>query len=231
MATRNLKAIGLPLRLLRFSICEEIPCGVAAKEVIPLGLPFGKVTNHLMLKGRSQAFLEMASAEAAVTMDADPVNTSYARMALDGQNIWNACCTPHPDFSKLTSLNAKRNNDKSRDCTRLDLPSGDGQSSLDPPVAAAFDAPGIISSPNAGAAGFVPAIELSQATSLFVSAVPGALGPLVLASSAIITGRMAFLGHVVNQEVLLYLSPISVLISSHHMDFLSYLEYTVMCTE
>jgi len=32
----------------------------------------------------------------------------------------------------------KYNNDKSRDFTRLDLPTGDGQPSLEPPMAAAF---------------------------------------------------------------------------------------------
>lgn len=42
------------------------------------------------------------------------------------------------DFSKLTSLNVKYNNDKSRDYTRPDLPSGDSQPSLDQTMAAAF---------------------------------------------------------------------------------------------
>ncbi|KAI5140539.1 Polypyrimidine Tract-Binding Protein 3 [Manis pentadactyla] len=273
-----------------------------------LGLPFGKVTNLLMLKGKSQAFLEMASEEAAVTMVnyytpvtphlrsqpvfiqysnhrelktdnlpnqaraqaalqavsavqsgslalpgaptnegtilpgqspvlriiienlfypvtlevlhqifskfgtvlkiitftknnqfqallqyADPLNAHYAKLALDGQNIYNACCTLRIDFSKLTSLNVKCNNDKSRDFTRLDLPTGEGQPSLEPPMAAAFGAPGIISSPYAGAAGFAPAIGFPQATGLSVPAVPGALGPLTITSSAV-TGRMAIPG-------------------------------------
>ncbi|KAM9207141.1 polypyrimidine tract-binding protein 3 isoform 1-T1 [Dugong dugon] len=287
---------------------RKIPNDVTEAEVISLGLPFGRVTNLLILKGKSQAFLEMASEEAAVTMVnyytpvtphlrsqpvyiqysnhrelktdnlpnqaraqaalqaisaaqpgslalsgaptnegtvlsgqspvlriiienlfypvtlevlhqifskfgtvlkiitftknnqfqallqyADPVNAHYARMALDGQNIYNACCTLRIDFSKLTSLNVKYNNDKSRDFTRLDLPTGDGQPSLEPPMAAAFGAPGIISSPYAGAAGFGPAIGFPQATGLSVSAVPGALGPLAIASSAV-TGRMTIPG-------------------------------------
>nr|XP_035946829.1 polypyrimidine tract-binding protein 3 isoform X6 [Halichoerus grypus] len=309
---------------------RKIPSDVTEAEVISLGLPFGKVTNLLMLKGKSQAFLEMASEEAAVTMVnyytpvtphlrsqpvfiqysnhrelktdnlpnqaqdnpkhahnffsslwtylpegqraqaalqavsavpsgslalpgaptnegtilpgqspvlriiienlfypvtlevlhqifskfgtvlkiitftknnqfqallqyADPVNAHYAKMALDGQNIYNACCTLRIDFSKLTSLNVKYNNDKSRDFTRLDLPTGDGQPSLEPPMAAAFGAPGIISSPYAGAAGFAPAIGFHQATGLSVPAVPGALGPLTITSSAV-TGRMAIPG-------------------------------------
>ncbi|PIO15980.1 hypothetical protein AB205_0179320 [Aquarana catesbeiana] len=60
----------------------------------------------------------------------------HAKLALDGQNIYNACCTLRIDFSKLTSLNVKYNNDKSRDYTRPDLPSGDGQPSLDQTIAA-----------------------------------------------------------------------------------------------
>lgn len=51
--------------------------------------------------------------------------------ALDGQNIYNACCTLRISFSKLTSLNVKYNNDKSRDYTRPDLPTGDSQPALE----------------------------------------------------------------------------------------------------
>lgn len=58
--------------------------------------------------------------------------------ALDGQNIYNSCCTLRIDFSKLVNLNVKYNNDKSRDYTRPELPAGDGQPSIDPAVAAAF---------------------------------------------------------------------------------------------
>ncbi|XP_030049301.1 polypyrimidine tract-binding protein 3-like [Microcaecilia unicolor] len=276
---------------------RKIPNEVTEAEVISLGLPFGKVTNLLMLKAKSQAFLEMASEEAAVTMVnyytpvtphlrsqpvyiqysnhrelktdnlpnqaraqaalhavnsvqsgglsnevsllpgqspvlriivenlfypvtlevlyqifskfgtvlkiitftknnqfqallqyADPINAYHAKMALDGQNIYNACCTLRIEFSKLTSLNVKYNNDKSRDFTRLDLPSGDGQPSLDHTMASAFGAPGIISSPYAGTAGFAPTVSFPQAAGLSVSAVPGALAPLA------ITGRMAIPG-------------------------------------
>lgn len=277
---------------------RKIPSDISETEVISLGLPFGKVTNLLMLKGKSQAFIEMASEEAAVTMVnyytavtphlrsqpvyiqysnhrelktdnlpnqarahaalqavnsvhpsglalseatvlsgqspvlriivenlfypvtlevlyqifskfgtvlkiitftknsqfqallqyAEPMNAHHAKLALDGQNIYNACCTLRIEFSKLTSLNVKYNNDKSRDFTRLDLPSGDGQPTLDPSMAAAFGAPGIISSPYAGAAGFAPAIGFPQATGLHCPGVPGALGHLAIPTSV---GRMA----------------------------------------
>lgn len=70
-----------------------------------------------------------------------PLHTGLTFMylqALDGQNIYNSCCTLRIDFSKLVNLNVKYNNDKSRDYTRPELPAGDGQPSLDPAVAAAF---------------------------------------------------------------------------------------------
>ena len=56
---------------------------------------------------------------------------SLVLQSLDGQNIYNACCTLRISFSKLTSLNVKYNNDKSRDYTRPDLPSGDHQPSME----------------------------------------------------------------------------------------------------
>lgn len=53
---------------------------------------------------------------------------SLLLQSLDGQNIYNSCCTLRIDFSKLVNLNVKYNNDKSRDYTRPDLPTGDGES-------------------------------------------------------------------------------------------------------
>ena len=49
----------------------------------------------------------------------------YFLQSLDSQNIYNGCNTLKIDYSKLTNLNVKYNNDKSRDFTRPDLPSGD----------------------------------------------------------------------------------------------------------
>uniref|UniRef100_A0A670JAL0 Polypyrimidine tract binding protein 2 n=1 Tax=Podarcis muralis TaxID=64176 RepID=A0A670JAL0_PODMU len=265
------KMDGAPSRVLHI---RKLPGEVTETEVIALGLPFGKVTNILMLKGKNQAFLELATEEAAITMVnyysavtphlrnqpiyiqysnhkelktdntlnqraqavlqavtavqttntpisgttvsesavtpaqspvlriiidnmyypvtldvlhqifskfgavlkiitftknnqfqallqyGDPVNAQQAKLALDGQNIYNACCTLRIDFSKLVNLNVKYNNDKSRDYTRPDLPSGDGQPALDPAIAAAF----------------------AKETSLL--AVPGALSPLGIPNAA-----------------------------------------------
>ena len=44
---------------------------------------------------------------------------------MDGQNIYNSCCTLRIEYSKLSSLNVKYNNDKSRDYTNPTLPTGD----------------------------------------------------------------------------------------------------------
>ena len=45
--------------------------------------------------------------------------------SLNGQNIYNGCCTLQIDFSKLHSLNVKYNNDKSRDYTNPILQSSE----------------------------------------------------------------------------------------------------------
>ncbi|NXT90798.1 PTBP3 protein, partial [Anhinga rufa] len=66
---------------------------------------------------------------------AEPVNAYYAKMALDGQNVFTACCTLRIDFSRLSSLKVKYNNDKSRDFTRLDLPFGHGRPPMEPFIA------------------------------------------------------------------------------------------------
>ncbi|NXD70742.1 PTBP1 protein, partial [Eolophus roseicapillus] len=303
------RSAGVPSRVIHV---RKLPSDVTETEVISLGLPFGKVTNLLMLKGKNQAFIEMNTEEAANTMVnyyttvtpvlrsqpiyiqfsnhkelktdsspnqaraqaalqavnlappgsltlqaaaaavdagmamagqspvlriivenlfypvaldvlhqifskfgtvlkiitftknhqfqallqyADPVSAQHAKLSLDGQNIYNACCTLRIDFSKLTSLNVKYNNDKSRDYTRPDLPSGDSQPPLDQTMAAAFGAPGIISpSPYAGT-GFPPAFAIPQAAGLTVPSVHGALAPLAIpAAAAAAAGRIAIPG-------------------------------------
>nr|XP_045369179.1 polypyrimidine tract-binding protein 2 isoform X1 [Camelus bactrianus] len=285
------KMDGAPSRVLHI---RKLPGEVTETEVIALGLPFGKVTNILMLKGKNQAFLELATEEAAVTMVnyysavtphlrnqpiyiqysnhkelktdntlnqraqavlqavtavqtantplsgttvsesavtpaqspvlriiidnmyypvtldvlhqifskfgavlkiitftknnqfqallqyGDPVNAQQAKLALDGQNIYNACCTLRIDFSKLVNLNVKYNNDKSRDYTRPDLPSGDGQPALDPAIAAAFAKETSL---------LVDRVKMKkkEGQMLFwlpVAAVPGALSPLAIPNAA-----------------------------------------------
>ncbi|XP_065155545.1 polypyrimidine tract-binding protein 2 isoform X3 [Atheta coriaria] len=55
----------------------------------------------------------------------DTQSAQAAKQALDGQNIYNSCCTLRIDYSKMTALNVKYNNDKSRDYTNPTLPTGD----------------------------------------------------------------------------------------------------------
>ena len=55
----------------------------------------------------------------------DVITAQAAKLSLDGQNIYNACCTLRIEYSKLSNLNVKFNNDKSRDYTNPSLPTGD----------------------------------------------------------------------------------------------------------
>nr|XP_029498265.1 polypyrimidine tract-binding protein 2-like [Oncorhynchus nerka] len=288
---------------------RKLPSEVSETEVIALGLPFGKVTNILMLKGKNQAFLELGTEEAAVTMVnyytavtpqvrnvpvfiqfsnhkelktdsalnqraqavlqavsavqeggspnsdtsaldsvlaqapspvlriiidnmfypvtldvlqqifskfgtvmkiitftknnqfqallqfSEPVNAQQARLSLDGQNIYNSCCTLRIDFSKLVNLNVKYNNDKSRDYTRPELPAGDGQPSLDPAMAAALNkdssllgVPSGMVAPYSSGGGFQSSLSYSQGG--------GAISPLsAAAAAAAAAGRVALSGH------------------------------------
>lgn len=59
------RSTGVPSRVIHI---RKLPGDVTEGEVISLGLPFGKVTNLLMLKGKNQAFIEMNTEEAANTM-------------------------------------------------------------------------------------------------------------------------------------------------------------------
>uniref|UniRef100_A0A4W5K6M2 Polypyrimidine tract binding protein 1a n=1 Tax=Hucho hucho TaxID=62062 RepID=A0A4W5K6M2_9TELE len=123
---------------------RQLPGDIQDSEVISMGMPFGKVTNLLMMKGKNQN-----------------INNRY------GQNIYNGCCTLRVSFSKLTSLNVKFNNDKSRDYTRPDLSTGEQhnpQPGMDQHAmaAAAFRNPGLISASPYGH-GFPQAFTLQQA--------------------------------------------------------------------
>uniref|UniRef100_A0A673K4N6 Polypyrimidine tract-binding protein 1 n=1 Tax=Sinocyclocheilus rhinocerous TaxID=307959 RepID=A0A673K4N6_9TELE len=293
----DIRSPGIPSRVIHV---RKLPNDINEAEVISLGLPFGKVTNLLMLKGKNQAFLEMNTEESAqtmvsyyssvtpvirnhpiymqysnhkelktdnspnqvraqaalqavnavqtgsmslntvdgagmgsqspvlrvivenlfypVTLDvlhqifskfgtvlkiitftknnqfqalvqySDGMTAQHAKLSLDGQNIYNACCTLRISFSKLTSLNVKYNNDKSRDYTRPDLPTGDSQPSLNAQTmaAAALTAPGIISaSPYAGAHGFPPTFAIQQAAGLSLQA----------AAAAAAAGRLSLSGY------------------------------------
>eukprot|EP00123_Amoebidium_parasiticum_P017180 comp23744_c1_seq2/m.40991 comp23744_c1_seq2/g.40991 ORF comp23744_c1_seq2/g.40991 comp23744_c1_seq2/m.40991 type:complete len:472 (-) comp23744_c1_seq2:501-1916(-) len=48
--------------------CRNVPADCTEMELLQLGQPFGRVVNVLMLKGKTQAFIELESAEAATNM-------------------------------------------------------------------------------------------------------------------------------------------------------------------
>merc|ERR1719270_1640786 len=233
---------------------RNIPNDVTEAEIIHLGIPFGRVTNVLVLKGKNQAFLEMeeessavsmvnyftncvaqlrersvyvqysnhtslktdqthsnatASAQAAlqaaqalagageskaggpntvlrvivehmvypVTLDViyqifsrmgkvmkivtftknntfqaliqypDVITAQAAKLSLDGQNIYNNCCTLRIEYSKLSNLNVKYNNDKSRDYTNPSLPTGDPGLDVHQNTALSLQQSGMLGSP------------------------------------------------------------------------------------
>jgi polypyrimidine tract-binding protein 1 len=56
----------------------------------------------------------------------DALSAQNAKNSLNGQNIYNGCCTLQIEYSKLNALEVKLNNEKSRDYTNLLLAGGDG---------------------------------------------------------------------------------------------------------
>ena len=55
----------------------------------------------------------------------EPRSAQTAKENYDGQNLYYGCCPLKVEYSKLTNLNVKYNNEKSRDYTRPDLPTGE----------------------------------------------------------------------------------------------------------
>eukprot|EP01132_Coremiostelium_polycephalum_P001528 gene1528-1923_t len=74
---------------------------------------YGNVLKILIFtkSGNFQSLIQMKSTESAIA----------AKRGLDGQNIYNGCCTLKIQYSSLTSLKIKYNNDKSRDFTNPSL--------------------------------------------------------------------------------------------------------------
>lgn len=197
---------------------RKLPVDVTEAEIKALGLPFGRVTNILLMRTKSQAFLELQDCECSKTMinyyqyctpqvrmqnvilqfsqhqelhtnnnnhqngddrgDCERANTTVlkvivtnivypvtidvlqqvfhrcgeiqkivtfvrndqyhaliqysntkeaatAKSLFDHQNIYNGCNTLHVEFSKMTELTVKYNNDKMRDFTKPDRPNYD----------------------------------------------------------------------------------------------------------
>merc|ERR1719411_257440 len=273
---------------------RNIPNDVTEAEIIHLGIPVGRVTNVLVLKGKNQAFLEMeeepsaiamvnyftncvaqlrersvyvqysnhtalktdqthsnasASVQAAlqaaqalagageskaggpntvlrvivehmvypVTLDViyqifsrmgkvmkivtftknntfqaliqypDVITAQAAKLSLDGQNIYNACCTLRIEYSKLSNLNVKYNNDKSRDYTNPSLPTG--EPTMDQLQAAVSQGQG-----SQGQAGQTHTATAGMLGSPFSAAAALGLNPLAAYGSAGIAGMPGLQG-------------------------------------
>lgn len=98
-------------------IVEHLVYPVGIEVLYQIFSKFGKVLKMII-------FTKNNSFQALIQMS-DPVAANAAKLSLDGQNIYNGCCTLRIDYSKLNNLNVKYNNDKSRDFTNPNLPSGD----------------------------------------------------------------------------------------------------------
>ena len=77
----------------------------------------------------------------------DVITAQAAKLSLDGQNIYNNCCTLRIEYSKLSNLNVKYNNDKSRDYTNPSLPTGDPGLDVHQNTALSLQQSGMLGSP------------------------------------------------------------------------------------
>lgn len=82
-------------------------------------------SRRLELNSFSQKWASFADTFQALVQLSEANSAQLARQSLDGQNVYNGCCCLRIDYSKLATLNVKYNNDKSRDYTNPNLPSGE----------------------------------------------------------------------------------------------------------
>nr|XP_032295340.1 polypyrimidine tract-binding protein 1 isoform X8 [Drosophila virilis] len=168
-AGNNTNAAGGPNTVLRV-IVETLMYPVSLDILHQIFQRFGKVLKIVTFtKNNSfQALIQYPDAHSA----------QQAKSILDGQNIYNGCCTLRIDNSKLTALNVKYNNDKSRDFTNPALPPGE---------------PGVDLMPTAGGlmnTNDLLLIAARQRPSLTVNGLgaPGVLPPFALGLGAPLTG-------------------------------------------
>merc|ERR1719411_102374 len=117
----------------------------------------------------------------------DVITAQAAKLSLDGQNIYNACCTLRIEYSKLANLNVKYNNDKSRDYTNPTLPTGDP--TMDQLQAAVSQGQG-----SQGQAGQTHTATAGMLGSPFSAAAALGLNPLAAYGSAGIAGMPGLQG-------------------------------------
>ncbi|KAK7797045.1 hypothetical protein U0070_025161, partial [Myodes glareolus] len=98
-------------------IVENLFCPVTLDVLHQIRSKFGTISKIFTFTKNNQFWMRLQQADRG---------GQHAKLSLGGQNLYNACCALHIDFSKLNRLNIKYNN-KSRDYTRLHLPPGDSQ--------------------------------------------------------------------------------------------------------
>ncbi|KAH8330359.1 hypothetical protein KR067_001625 [Drosophila pandora] len=168
-AGNNSNSAGGPNTVLRV-IVESLMYPVSLDILHQIFQRYGKVLKIVTFtKNNSfQALIQYPDANSA----------QHAKSLLDGQNIYNGCCTLRIDNSKLTALNVKYNNDKSRDFTNPALPPGE---------------PGVDLMPTAGGlmnTNDLLLIAARQRPSLTVNGLgaPGVLPPFALGLGTPLTG-------------------------------------------
>lgn len=99
------------------TIIENMMFPVSLDVLHQLFTRFGKVLRIITFNKNNtfQALVQMSEANSA----------QLAKQGLENQNVYNGCCTLRIDYSKLSTLNVKYNNDKSRDYTNPNLPAGE----------------------------------------------------------------------------------------------------------
>ncbi|XP_042896665.1 polypyrimidine tract-binding protein 1 isoform X2 [Parasteatoda tepidariorum] len=116
----------------------------------------------------------------------DVITAQAAKLSLDNQNIYNACCTLRVEYSKLSNLNVKYNNDKSRDFTNPMLPNCDPSSP--------FDSLGLPGSMGVLASPFAPGLG-SPLTAAYAAGAGGLpLGGFALSSAATTAAALGVAG-------------------------------------
>ncbi|XP_075813341.1 polypyrimidine tract-binding protein 1-like [Microtus pennsylvanicus] len=116
---------------------------------------------------------------------ADALSAQRAKLFLDGQNIYDACCTLRIAFSGLTDLTVMYNNDRSRDYTRPDLPSGDSQPLPAQNMATAFDAPVVVPASPYASTGLLQTFAIPQTAGFAIPEVGTVLAPLAIPEVAV----------------------------------------------
>uniref|UniRef100_A0A1I7UQQ6 RRM domain-containing protein n=1 Tax=Caenorhabditis tropicalis TaxID=1561998 RepID=A0A1I7UQQ6_9PELO len=99
------------------TIIENMMFPVSLDVLHQLFTRYGKVLRIITFSKNNtfQALVQMSEANSA----------QLAKAGLENQNVYNGCCTLRIDYSKLSTLNVKYNNDKSRDYTNPNLPAGE----------------------------------------------------------------------------------------------------------